>query len=60
MIVDVDKAPAIALALLEEKLHNWQYSANPIWPSTWPVFDRLLERHDEMAVNSSRTLTHLF
>ncbi|EPA7335178.1 hypothetical protein ACQ438_002543 [Escherichia coli O13,129, 135:H26] len=24
MIVDVDKVPAIALALLEEKLHNWQ------------------------------------
>ncbi|WPU21952.1 hypothetical protein RI049_18140 [Cedecea neteri] len=32
MIIDADKAPAIALALLEEKLHYWQYSANPIWP----------------------------
>ena len=49
MIIDADKAPAIALALLEEKLHDWQYSANPIWPSTWPVFHRLIERHDEMA-----------
>ncbi|WP_188024599.1 hypothetical protein [Citrobacter braakii] len=50
MIVDVEQAPAIALALLEEKLHSWRYSANPIWPSTWPVFNRLIERHDEMAV----------
>ncbi|WP_336243245.1 hypothetical protein [Enterobacter cloacae] len=50
MIIGVDEAPEIALALLEEKLHNWRYSANPIWPSTWPVFNRLIERQDEMAV----------
>ena len=48
MIVDVEETPAVALALLEEKLHNWQYSANPIWPLTWPVFNSLIERHDEM------------
>lgn len=50
MIIGVEQAPAIVLTLLEEKLHNWRYSANPIWPSTWPVFNRLIERHDEMAV----------
>lgn len=50
MIVDVKQAPAIALALLKEKLHSWRYSANPIWPSTWPVFHRLIERHDKMAI----------
>ena len=49
MIIDVDEAPAIALATLKEKLHNWQAPANPIWPSTWPVFNRLIRRHDEMA-----------
>lgn len=50
MIIAVEQASAIVLTLLEEKLHNWRYSANPIWPSTWPVFNRLIERHDEMAV----------
>ncbi|MGJ3448767.1 hypothetical protein [Enterobacter sp. PTB] len=50
MIIDVDKAAAIALALLEEKLHNWQKTVPPSWPSTWPVFNRLIERHDEMAL----------
>ncbi|WP_329907531.1 hypothetical protein [Serratia quinivorans] len=24
MIIDVDEAPVIALATLQEKLHNWQ------------------------------------
>lgn len=48
MIIDVDEAAAIALALLEEKLHNWQKTVPPSWPSTWPVFNRLIERHDEM------------
>ncbi|MEL5428898.1 hypothetical protein [Serratia nevei] len=48
MIIDVDEAPAIALALLEEKLHNWQKTVPPSWPSTWPVFNRLIGRHDEM------------
>ncbi len=48
MIIDVDEAPVIALAILKERLHNWQAPANPIWPSTWPVFKRLIERHDEM------------
>ncbi|CAI1207238.1 hypothetical protein [Serratia proteamaculans] len=50
MIIGVDKAAAIALALLEEKLHNWQKTVPPSWPSTWPVFNRLIERHDEMAL----------
>lgn len=50
MIIDVDEAAAIALALLEEKIHNWQKTVPPSWPSTWPVFNRLIERHDEMAL----------
>lgn len=49
MIIDIDEAPVAALALLKEKLHARRYSTNPIWPSTWPVFERLIERHDEMA-----------
>ncbi|WP_194207968.1 hypothetical protein [Superficieibacter sp. 1612_C1] len=50
MIINVDEAAAIALALLEEKIHNWQKTVPPSWPSTWPVFNRLIERHDEMAL----------
>lgn len=50
MIVDVEETPAIALALLKEILHNWQKTVPPSWPSTWPVFNRLVERHDEMVV----------
>lgn len=50
MIIDVDEAAAIALALLGEKIHNWQKTVPPSWPSTWPVFNRLIERHDEMAL----------
>ncbi|MBS3894439.1 hypothetical protein, partial [Serratia marcescens] len=48
MIIGVEQAPAIVLTLLEEKLHNWQKTVPPSWPSTWPVFNRLIERHDEM------------
>lgn len=48
MIIDLDEAPAVALATLKEKLYTWQAPANPIWPSTWPIFNRLIERHDEM------------
>lgn len=48
MIVDVEGAPAISLALLKEKLHNWQKTVPPSWPSTWPVFNRMIERHAEM------------
>ncbi|MCC4570368.1 hypothetical protein GT614_03420 [Enterobacter hormaechei] len=48
MIVDVEQTPAIALALLKEILHNWQKTAPTSWSSTWPVFNRLVERHDEM------------
>ncbi|UAN41012.1 hypothetical protein KGP24_00490 [Enterobacter sp. JBIWA008] len=50
MIIGVDEAPAIALALLNEKLTDWQKTVPPSWPSTWPVFNRLVERHDEMVV----------
>lgn len=50
MIINVDEGAAIALALLEEKIHNWQKTVPPSWPSTWPVFNRLIERHDEMAL----------
>lgn len=50
MIVDVEEPRAIALALLKEILHNWQKNDPPSRPSTWPVFNRLVERHDEMAL----------
>ncbi|ELN2578960.1 hypothetical protein RY966_004764 [Enterobacter kobei] len=50
MIVDVEETPAIALALLKEIRHNWQKTVPPSWSSTWPVFNRLVERHDEMVV----------
>lgn len=50
MIVDVEDPQAIALALLKEILHNWQKTVPPSRPSTWPVFNRLVERHDEMAL----------
>lgn len=49
MIIGVDEAPAIALLLLNEKLSGWQKTVPPSWPSTWAVFNRLIERHDEMA-----------
>ncbi|WP_143704288.1 hypothetical protein [Citrobacter sp. L55] len=48
MIIDVDEAPAIALTLLTETLSGWQKTIPPSWPSTWPVVERLIERHDEM------------
>lgn len=35
MIINVvDEGAAIALALLEEKIHNWQNTVPPSWPST--------------------------
>lgn len=34
MIINVDEGAAIALALLEEKIHNWQKTVPPSWPST--------------------------
>lgn len=48
MAVDVEETPAIAQALLKEKLHNWQKTVSPSRPSIWPVFNRLIERHDDM------------
>lgn len=44
MVVDVEEAPAIAPALLKEKLHNRQKAVSP----SWPAFNRLMERHDGM------------
>lgn len=49
MIIDVDDAPMIALKLLKEKLHEWRDSPSPVWPTTWPVFENLIDRHDEIA-----------
>ncbi len=34
MIINVDEGAAIALALLEEKIHNWQKTVPPSSPST--------------------------
>ncbi|MEQ2019269.1 hypothetical protein ABLB90_22530 [Photorhabdus bodei] len=49
MTVDVNKSPEAALKLLKEKLHEWRDTTTPIWPSTWPIFERLIDRHEEMA-----------
>lgn len=36
------------LQLLKEKLNDWRNGTEPAWRSTWPVFERLIIRHDEM------------
>lgn len=48
MYITVEKAPMTAREILKEKFLDWQDPANPIWPSTWPIFKRLIEHHDEM------------
>lgn len=39
---------AQALRLLREKLSDWRDGPEPAWRSTWPVFERLIARHNEM------------
>ncbi|TDB42620.1 hypothetical protein [Photorhabdus khanii] len=48
MSVELNEVSASALDLLKEKLHEWRDSSSPAWHSAWPVFERLIERHDEM------------
>ncbi|MFP1878533.1 hypothetical protein ACLEE3_08205 [Lonsdalea quercina] len=43
-----DDAAAQGLRILTEKLRNWRDEPYPAWNSTWPVFERLIERHEEM------------
>lgn len=42
------EVPDRTLQLLKEKLSDWRDGPSPVWRSTWPVFERLIERHDEM------------
>ncbi|WP_324724470.1 hypothetical protein [Lelliottia sp. JS-SCA-14] len=42
------EAPDQALLLLKEKLCDWRDGPSPVWRSTWPVFERFIERHKEM------------
>ena len=37
-----------ALKLLKDNLHEWRDGASPVWCSTWPVFERFIDRHDEL------------
>ncbi|WP_225622423.1 hypothetical protein [Musicola keenii] len=37
-----------ALQLLTEKLNHWRSGPDEAWRSTWPVFERLIARHNEM------------
>ncbi|EAO1992890.1 hypothetical protein E0G79_24465 [Salmonella enterica] len=43
-----NEVAAQALQILKEKLHAWRDGPDSAWRSTWPVFERLIDRHDEM------------
>ncbi len=43
-----NEVAAQALQILKEKLHAWRDGPDSAWRSTWPVFERLIARHDEM------------
>lgn len=48
-MIDKTKDVAVqALQILKEKLSDWRDGTVPVWNSTWPVFERLITRHDEM------------
>lgn len=48
MTAGTNEVAAQALQILKEKLHNWRDVPDTAWRSTWPVFERLIARHDEM------------
>lgn len=48
MTDDANEVAAQALQILKEKLHAWRDVPDAAWRSTWPVFERLIARHDEM------------
>ncbi|WPS11033.1 hypothetical protein SM907_24520 (plasmid) [Klebsiella aerogenes] len=48
MTVRPNEVAAQALQILKEKLHDWRDGPDIAWRSTWPVFERLIARHDEM------------
>lgn len=48
MQVDLSGLSEPVRQLLKNKLRDWRDSPDPIWNSTWPVFERLIARHDEM------------
>ena len=46
-----NKTATQALKILKEKLRDWRDwrdGSDSAWRSTWPVFERLITRHDEM------------
>lgn len=43
-----NEVAAQALQILKEKLHDWRDVSDTAWRSTWPVFERLIARHNEM------------
>lgn len=49
IMTDVTNKVAVqALQILKEKLHAWRDVPDTAWRSTWPVFERLIARHNEM------------
>lgn len=48
MIDDTNKVATQALQILKETLRDWRDGPDTAWRSTWPVFERLITRHDEM------------
>ncbi|WP_024186583.1 hypothetical protein [Escherichia coli] len=48
MMKDTENAASRALTMLNDRLNDWQHGASPVWNSTWPVFERLIARHEEM------------
>lgn len=43
-----NKTATQALQILKEKLRDWRDGPDSTWRSTWPVFERLITRHNEM------------
>lgn len=39
---------ALATIILQKKLSEWRDGAEPVWPSTWPIFERLIARQLEL------------
>lgn len=48
MTVRPNEVAAQALQILKEKLHDWRDGPDIARRSTWPVFERLIARHDKM------------
>ncbi|QTL41596.1 hypothetical protein HGO23_02690 [Xenorhabdus budapestensis] len=53
-------AGSVALQILKEKLHLFRDCPEQVLHSTWPIFEHLIERHDEMIpVYEELSLNHV-